>query len=208
MAFHAVALEDDLWSGEMMGVVVDTVPVLLVNVNGAIHAYEDRCAHQGVRLSEGCLRGSVLTCDAHHWQYDATTGSGVNPRGVALSRFPVRIEAGTIFVDTGGTREPPGLAARGARRADAVGPVLDAGEVADAVVAAIQDLNDSAIAVDEGAYLRVKVPGRCVVTRAAIERRLGRPFQLPGDLEKIMPSFKGRMRCDEREASWTLAPVG
>ena len=42
------------------------------------------------------------------------------------------------------------------------------------------------------------------MTRAAIERALGRTFQLPGDLEVLMPAFKGRFRVSEEEASWSF----
>lgn len=84
-----------------------------------------------------------------------------------------------------------------------VGPVLEAGEMADAIIAAIRAENPDARVAERGAYVRVTVPGRCVVTRAAIERALGRPFVLPGDLERIMPSFSGKMRLSESAAEWT-----
>lgn len=87
--------------------------------------------------------------------------------------------------------------------ADLVGPVLEAGEAARAVVAAIRDLNPGVEVRDRGAYLRVQAPRRCVVTREAIERSLGRPFELPGDLECLMPSFKGRFQVSDAQASWT-----
>jgi len=94
-----VGVLDELWAGELVGAVVDGVPVLLVRIDDTVHAYEDRCAHLGVRLSEGELAGTVLTCRAHHWQYDIVTGRGVNPRDTCLSRFPVEIHGGSIFVD-------------------------------------------------------------------------------------------------------------
>ena len=86
--------------------------------------------------------------------------------------------------------------------AETVGPVLEASETARAVIDAIQLLNPHVLVVDRGSYWRVLVPGRCVVTRRAIEARLGRPFVLPGDLERVMPSFKGRLVVSEDEASW------
>ena len=87
---------------------------------------------------------------------------------------------------------------------DLVGPVLEAGDAARAVTAAIRELNPGAEVRDRGAYLRVHSPRRCVVTRAAIERNLGRPFRLPGDLECVMPAFKGRFTVSEDEATWTF----
>ena len=51
------------------------------------------------RSAEGALDGNVITCAAHHYQYDALTGCGINPRVVCLVRFPVRIESGSVLVD-------------------------------------------------------------------------------------------------------------
>jgi len=90
------------------------------------------------------------------------------------------------------------------RDRDRVGPVLQAGPIADAVVAAIRSMNEDVVVVDRGAYLRVLVPRRCRVTRAAIEATMNEPFRLPGDLERVMPSFKGRFRVTDEEASWEV----
>src|SRR5262245_46393585 len=88
------------------------------------------------------------------------------------------------------------------REAEQVGPVLEAGVAADAVIAAIQALNTGVVVVERGAYRRVSAFRRCVVTREAIEKELGRAFQLPGDLEKIMPAFKGFFSVSAERAAW------
>jgi hypothetical protein len=87
---------------------------------------------------------------------------------------------------------------------DLVGPVLQRGATADAVVAAIKLLNGAVEVLDRGAYLRVMVPYRCLLTREAVEQQLRKPFRIPADLELIMSSFKGRFRVSEDEASWDL----
>jgi nitrite reductase/ring-hydroxylating ferredoxin subunit len=99
MAFKPVTRADALWNGETVGLAVDGHGVLLVRIDDAVFAYDDRCAHQGVALSTGRLDGVVLTCAAHQWCYDVRTGCGINPRGVALRSVPVRVEGGTILVD-------------------------------------------------------------------------------------------------------------
>ena len=83
-----------------------------------------------------------------------------------------------------------------------VGPVLEAGATALAVIAAIRKHHPDASIQDRGSYLRVSVPGRCVLRRSDVEHELGRPFALPGDLEQVMPAFSGRMHLDQDEASW------
>jgi hypothetical protein len=88
--------------------------------------------------------------------------------------------------------------------ANCVGPVLSKGRRADAVVAAIRELNEQAEVVDRGAYLRVSVPHACTVTRQAIEKHAGEPFLFPSDLEMIMPSFKGRLSLTEDLAVWNF----
>jgi toluene monooxygenase system protein D len=85
---------------------------------------------------------------------------------------------------------------------DRVGPVLQSGPVANAIIAAIEDLNQDVMVVDRGAYVRVLVPRCCIVTRSAIEEHLGRPFRFPGELETVMSAFKGSLQLSQDEAAW------
>jgi hypothetical protein len=85
---------------------------------------------------------------------------------------------------------------------DRVGPVLQAGTLANAIIAAIKDLNQDVLLVDRGAYVRVLVPQCCVVTRSAIEKHLGRPFRFPGELETVMAAFKGSLQLNQDDAAW------
>ena len=87
---------------------------------------------------------------------------------------------------------------------DRVGPVLQSGPVASAIIAAIMDLNQDVMVVDRGAYIRVLVPQCCVVTRFAIEKHLGRPFRFPGELETVMSAFKGSLQLNQDDAAWRL----
>jgi len=93
-------------------------------------------------------------------------------------------------------------------RADWVGPVLSAGAMADAIVAAIRERNRSVVVEDRASYVRVLVPSPCVLDRSAVERRIGGSFELPRDLEQVMPSFKGRLTISEEQAVWTLGGEG
>ena len=88
---------------------------------------------------------------------------------------------------------------------DSVGPVLQSGPVANAIIAAIKDLNQDVIVVDRGAYVRVLVARCCVVNRSAIEKHLGRPFRFPGELEMVMSAFKGSLQLNQDDAAWRFA---
>jgi toluene monooxygenase system ferredoxin subunit len=90
---------DELWAGEMRGVRLGNVRVLLLDVDGTVHAFEDRCAHMKMPLSGGTLAGGVLTCATHGWQYDAASGRGINPRSACLRRFDVTTKDGEIWVE-------------------------------------------------------------------------------------------------------------
>jgi toluene monooxygenase system ferredoxin subunit len=90
---------DDLWEGEMTTVTVGARPILLVKIGGEILAYQGWCPHQAHPFSEGQCEDGVLTCGAHLWQFDLTTGQGLNPRHAKLRRFPVVVdESGLVSV--------------------------------------------------------------------------------------------------------------
>jgi len=101
MAFSKVVPLQDLWDGEMQGHLVSGRRVLLLKLAGRVFAYEDRCAHLGVALSEGRLQDGVIECRAHQYRYDAQTGCGINPKNVRLRTLAVTIEDGVIAVDPG-----------------------------------------------------------------------------------------------------------
>ncbi len=106
MTFVRVASMDELWEGEMLGCVVAGERVLVIKGDGFVAAYEDRCTHLGARLSEGLLEGTVLTCRAHLWQYDARTGRGLNPSRVCLKRFATKVDHGSVFVEVPNRGDP------------------------------------------------------------------------------------------------------
>lgn len=88
-----------------------------------------------------------------------------------------------------------------------VGPVLRGfdGELASAVAAAIEHDNPGAevLVDDQGGYIRISVPHRCVLTRRSLEEELGREFPL-SDLEPALSAFAGRVRQTEEQMTWYL----
>jgi toluene monooxygenase system ferredoxin subunit len=99
MSFLEAMPESELWIGELRQVRVQGGRVLLLRTDAGIFAYEDRCPHLGLPLSAGTLDGHTLTCAAHHFQFDAATGKGINPSCLRLRAYPVECRAGVICVD-------------------------------------------------------------------------------------------------------------
>ena len=81
---------------------------------------------------------------------------------------------------------------------NSVGPVLRAGEVADAVVEALQEDNPGKefVVEDRVAYVRAETEGECVVRAETVSRLLGRPFRIV-ELEVNLSSFSGRIETTD-----------
>lgn len=84
-----------------------------------------------------------------------------------------------------------------------VGPVIRTGDLADAVIDAVIDDNpDREVKVIEGGdYVRIHTERDCLLTRASMEKHLGRTFDL-AMIETEMPSFKGRMQSSTEHMRW------
>jgi toluene monooxygenase system ferredoxin subunit len=53
-------------------------------------------------LDEGDLDGETLTCARHLWEFNALTGSGINPAAAQLKGYGCEVrDDGTIYVDIG-----------------------------------------------------------------------------------------------------------
>ena len=78
-----------------------------------------------------------------------------------------------------------------------VGPVMRAGDIADAVLEAIQEDNEGREVITEthASYIRIKVADECFVRFETVSDVLGRTVTL-GDIESNMPSFAGFIRTE------------
>jgi 3-phenylpropionate/trans-cinnamate dioxygenase ferredoxin component len=91
--------------GELLPVAVDGEPLVLVNVDGVVHALQGICSHEEYELDQGFLLGDTLTCMLHGSRFSVVTGEALDPPAeTPLYRYDARIEDGGIWVDlpTGG----------------------------------------------------------------------------------------------------------
>ncbi len=103
-----VAQADDLEPGKIKRAEIDALhTVAVLNLDGEFYAYDSRCPHAHFPLWAGRLVGHRLVCAGHSWQFDARTGAALIPVDAPpAQRFPVRVEAGAVYVGW----EPPPVA--------------------------------------------------------------------------------------------------
>jgi 3-phenylpropionate/trans-cinnamate dioxygenase ferredoxin component len=53
--------------------------IIVCRFAGQLHALEDNCSHRDARLSEGRLRGVLITCPLHGAQFDVRDGKHQGP---------------------------------------------------------------------------------------------------------------------------------
>jgi len=87
---------------------------------------------------------------------------------------------------------------------NAVGPVLRMSDDIDAIIAAIRDDNPGTEieVIDRGAYVRIQAEQRMKVTRASIERHIGRNFEMR-QLEPMLSAFAGRIETTSDAILWS-----
>ena len=97
--FKKICDLDDLWEGEMDVFELDGQEVLIIHTEGGeVRAYDPVCPHADFPLVDGEFEDCILTCSAHLWQFDVNTGEGVNPTGVSLKSYPVKVEDESVLI--------------------------------------------------------------------------------------------------------------
>lgn len=95
----ALALKD-LPPGQMKPVELGGLNILLVNLEGEIHAVSNVCTHEEAYLSNGKLEDGAISCPLHESQFDIRTGEVLFPPAEKpLPVYKVEIKDGVIFVE-------------------------------------------------------------------------------------------------------------
>ncbi|HWM14777.1 MAG TPA: Rieske 2Fe-2S domain-containing protein [Gaiellaceae bacterium] len=95
---HTVARAEDVPPGSARVVQAGEREVALFNVDGTFHATQSQCLHLKGPLGHGRLKGPVLSCPWHGWQYDVRTGENEFDRSLVLETFEVVVEDGDVKV--------------------------------------------------------------------------------------------------------------
>lgn len=73
--------------------------IAVFNVDGAYHAVDNRCPHQGAPLAKGQVVGDHVVCPLHRLQFDLRDGRCPWSAVLSVRRYPVVVERGWVFVE-------------------------------------------------------------------------------------------------------------
>ncbi len=63
-----------------------------------VFALADKCPHKGGHLSQGIVYGHKVACPLHNWSIGLEDGCAIAPDEGCTRRYPVRIEAGVVYL--------------------------------------------------------------------------------------------------------------
>ncbi len=73
------------------------------------YATDGLCTHGKVHLADGFVMNNIIECPKHNGRFDFTTGQAKGaPVCVNLKTYPLRVEAGKVFLGLGSGGACPG----------------------------------------------------------------------------------------------------
>ncbi|MGD9995674.1 MAG: bifunctional 3-phenylpropionate/cinnamic acid dioxygenase ferredoxin subunit [Ilumatobacteraceae bacterium] len=101
MAWIRACDSDALADGEAVVVERDDgPPVAVFRVDHEFFAVDDTCTHDNYSLADGYIDGPIVECPLHMAKFDVRTGKVLClPATRDLAAYPVKVEAGVVFVE-------------------------------------------------------------------------------------------------------------
>ena len=99
-AWVRVCATSELLPGESTVAWDGDTPILVVNLDGAFYALEDRCSHEDFELSAGAIEPADGTIEGtlHGARFDLRDGRALcAPAYEPVAKFPVKVEDGAVW---------------------------------------------------------------------------------------------------------------
>ncbi len=75
--------------------------VFVLDQPSQVVAIDNRCPHAGGNLSGGEVKGHIVQCPWHHWEFDLGTGVCTHSDLARVRCYPAEVRDGMVFVDLG-----------------------------------------------------------------------------------------------------------
>jgi nitrite reductase/ring-hydroxylating ferredoxin subunit len=89
---------DELTDDVVKQVTVVGRSVLLIKHEGQVFGVASRCPHMGCSLANGKLKGYILSCPCHGWNFDIRNGQYQDNKSIVLMTYECKVEDGQVFM--------------------------------------------------------------------------------------------------------------
>lgn len=99
MPWQPLIASAEVADGEMRQIEFASQQLLLCRSGEQLFALANECPHAGGPLAMGNFSPPYIACPWHAWEFDCRTGECVSLPAARVTRYPVEIRAGHVWVD-------------------------------------------------------------------------------------------------------------
>jgi nitrite reductase/ring-hydroxylating ferredoxin subunit len=85
--------------GTMVEVEINTLKLFVTLNNGRLYCAENRCPHEDIELTLGCLKGNRVKCSLHGYSFDLATGDSSEDDVDNMHIYPVKQKHNAIYIE-------------------------------------------------------------------------------------------------------------
>jgi len=84
--------------GTMVEINVEDKDLFVTMNNGLLYCAENRCPHEDIKLTLGCLKGDRVKCSLHGYSFDLKTGDSSEDDVDNMQTYAVKQENKEIYI--------------------------------------------------------------------------------------------------------------
>ncbi|HIM54569.1 MAG TPA: (2Fe-2S)-binding protein [Gammaproteobacteria bacterium] len=92
-------LESAPKEGTMVEITVKDRDLFVTMNEGRLYCAENRCPHEDIKLTLGCLKGNRVKCSLHGYSFDLETGDSLEEDVDNMLTYPIREENNEIYIE-------------------------------------------------------------------------------------------------------------
>ena len=85
--------------GTMAEVTVEGKDLFVTMNNGILYCAENRCPHEDIKLTLGCLKNDRVKCSLHGYSFDLKTGDSSEDDVDNMQTYAVKQENNEIYIE-------------------------------------------------------------------------------------------------------------
>ena len=78
---------------------VNGIELVLTNVKSKLYCFENRCPHEEVRLSLGCIKNKKIKCALHGYSFNLETGRSSETNLNRLKTYRVKQVKAGVYIE-------------------------------------------------------------------------------------------------------------